>query len=236
MSPDVLCIQETKLADKAFPHAQFSDLGYESAHHGAGQWNGVAIVSRVGLDDVRRGFAEPIEPDPDCRLIWATCNGVRIGSAYVPNGREVGHEHFVYKLSWMGRLLSDVSQEWEPAARLAVLGDFNIAPEDIDVWDPSELLGSTHVTAEERDCLGALNDWGLVDVFRVYHPEEGHYSWWDYRGGAFHRKRGMRIDLILATQCLVDRSTGIVIDRDARKGTKPSDHAPVVWDVDIDDI
>ncbi len=229
--PDVLCLQETKMADVKFPAAAFATLGYEAAHHGDGRWNGVAIISRVGLDDVRAGFTPEVEPDSDTRLLWATCAGVRIGCAYVPNGREVGHDHFHYKLSWLGRLRDDLAANASPDADVVVVGDFNVAPDDRDVWDPAHFVGSTHVTPEERAALAAVQDWGLVDVFRQEHEEPGLYSWWDYRDGSFHKKHGMRIDLVLATAPLAARTEAIVIDREARKGTKPSDHAPVVWDV-----
>jgi exodeoxyribonuclease-3 len=232
-APDVLCLQETKLADSAFPAAAFGTLGYEAAHHGDGRWNGVAIISRVGLADVRAGFHEGIEPDSDTRLLWATCGGVRVASAYVPNGREVGADHFRYKLSWLARLRDDLEANADPADPVVVVGDFNVAPDDRDVWDPAMFVGATHVTPEERAALQGVEAWGLVDVFRHHHDEGGVFSWWDYRGGAFHKKEGMRIDLILATSSLVARSREIFIDREARKGTKPSDHAPVVWDVDV---
>jgi exodeoxyribonuclease-3 len=232
-APDVLCLQETKLADAAFPAAAFGTLGYEAAHHGDGRWNGVAIISRVGLDAVRAGFHEGIEPDADTRLLWATCGGVRVASAYVPNGREVGHDHYHYKLSWLARLRDDLAANADPAGDVVVVGDFNVAPEDRDVWDPAAFDGATHVTPAERAALAEVEAWGLVDVFRHHHDEPGLFSWWDYRGGAFHKKEGMRIDLVLATPSLVDRSSAIYIDREARKGTKPSDHAPVVWDVSI---
>lgn len=231
-APDVLCIQETKMADTAFPAAAFGALGYEAAHHGDGRWNGVAIISRVGLADVRAGFHEDLEPDADTRLLWATCAGIRIACAYVPNGREVGHEHYHYKLSWLQRLRDDLAANADPSDDVVVLGDFNVAPEDRDVWDPAHFVGSTHVTDDERAALRAVQDWGLVDVFRRQHDAGGLFSWWDYRGGSFHKKEGMRIDLILATEALAERSVDTYIDREARKGTKPSDHAPVVWDVD----
>lgn len=234
--PDVLCLQETKMADDAFaetfPPEVFAELGYEAAHHGDGRWNGVATISRVGLDDVRGGFAEGIEPDTDTRLLWTTCGGVRLANCYVPNGREVDHDHFHYKLSWLSRLRADLDANADPTGDVVVLGDMNIAPDDRDVWDPAAFEGMTHVTPEERAALAEVQGWGLVDVFRRHHDEGGIFSWWDYRNGSFHKKQGMRIDLVLATEALASRSREIVVDREARKGEKPSDHAPVVWDLD----
>jgi exodeoxyribonuclease-3 len=231
--PDVLCLQETKLADAAFPHMAFAALGYESAHHGAGQWNGVAILSRVGLDDPVIGFADGGEPDRDARLITARCAGVTVSSVYVPNGRAVGSEHFEYKLSWLGRLRSHLDARARPSDPLIVCGDFNVAPADIDVWDPAAFVGSTHVTPEERERLRELEAWGLVDAFRCMWPDEKLYSYWDYRAGDFHEHRGMRIDLVLVSRPLADKLTWALIDRNARKGKLPSDHAPVLVDLEV---
>jgi len=231
--PDVLCLQETKLTDDKFPHLAFHALGYEAAHHGYGQWNGVAVVSRVGLDDVVAGFGDGGEDDPDSRLVWATCGGVRVASAYVPNGRALDDDHYTYKLWWLGRLREALEADATPDSAVAVCGDFNIAPDDRDVWDPAEFEGATHVSGPERDALHALEAWGLVDVWRRHHEEGGVFSWWDYRGGNFHKGMGMRIDLVLATESVAAASTTISIDRDARKGKQPSDHAPVVVDLDL---
>ncbi len=230
VEPDVLCLQETKMADEAFPHGAFEALGYESAHHGEGRWNGVAVISRVGLDDVRPGFADGRDdPDPDARILWATCGGVRVASCYVPNGREVGHDHYHYKLDWLGRLHDDLAANTDLAAdRVAVVGDFNVAPDDRDVWSIKALEGMTHVTGPEREAVARLVDAGLVDVFRELHAEAGLHSWWDYRGGAFYKRQGMRIDLVLASAPLAAGLDFCVVDRNERKGEKPSDHAPVV--------
>jgi exodeoxyribonuclease-3 len=227
--PDVVCMQETKLADTAFPGMAFSALGYESAHHGQGQWNGVAILSRVGLDDVVMGFADDDEPDPEARLITATCGGVRVMSAYVPNGRALDHEHYQYKLRWLERLVGHLDRTADPVAPVALCGDFNIAPADIDVWDAAALVDATHVSEPERKALGRLLDWGLVDLFRQRFPDtERLFSWWDYRAGNFHKGIGMRIDLVLGSRPLVDGLEWTLIDRNARKGKQPSDHAPLV--------
>jgi exodeoxyribonuclease III len=227
--PDVVCLQETKMTDEVFPHQAFEQLGYESAHHGEGRWNGVAILSRVGLDEVVAGFEDDDAPDVDARLLWATCGGVRVASAYVPNGRALDHDHYRYKLAWLERLRENLSARYEPTDAVAVCGDYNVAPDDRDVWDPSALVGATHVSEPEREAIVALVEWGLVDVFRREHDDGGIFSWWDYRGGAFHRGMGMRIDLILATEPVARRTEAVRIDRDARKGKPtPSDHAPVM--------
>jgi exodeoxyribonuclease III len=226
--PDVLCMQETKLADAAFPAMAFASLGYEAVHHGEGRWNGVAIASRVGIDDVVAGFADDEAPDAEARLLTATCGGVRVMSAYVPNGRALDHEHYRYKLAWLGRLRRHLDAVADPSTPTALCGDFNIAPTDLDVWDPAAVHGATHVSPPEREALQTLLDWGLVDVFRDHFPDvERLYSWWDYRAGNFHKGYGMRIDLVLATPALADRTEWALIDRNARKGKGPSDHAPL---------
>jgi len=231
--PDVVCMQETKLADTAFPTLAFSALGYESVHHGEGRWNGVAILSRVGLDDIVHGFADDGDPDPEARLVTATCGGVRVMSCYIPNGRALDHDHYQYKLRWLERLRGHLDRTADPADAVAVCGDFNIAPEDIDVWDIAELAGATHVSVPERDALARLLDWGLTDVFREQHPDvERLFSWWDYRAGNFHKGIGMRIDLVLGTSSVSERTRWALIDRNARKGKQPSDHAPLVVELE----
>ncbi len=230
--PDVLCMQETKLADDAFPALTFEALGYESAHYGQGQWNGVAILSKVGLDDVVTNFAAGIEPDPDARIITATCGGVRIACCYVPNGRSLDDDHYTYKLSWLDRLLAHLDRDTSPDADVIVTGDFNIAPEDRDVYDISKFRDATHVSQPERDRLAALCRWGLSDLFRQHLPDaESVYSWWDYRAGDFHQGRGLRIDLVLGSASVAQRLEWSAVDRNARKGTSPSDHAPVLVDL-----
>ena len=232
LQPDVLCLQETKMADDAFPHEVFSNLGYESAHHGQGQWNGVAIISRVGLDDVRADFADGRpDADPYARILWATCNVVSVATCYVPNGRSLDDDHYTYKLDWLDRLAGDLDQNTSPTDDLCVVGDFNIAPDDRDVYDPKKLVNMTHTSAAEREKLAALDSWGISDLFRQHHDEAGLYSWWDYRNGDFHKRRGMRIDLILGSSSVAERTHRIFVDRNARKGKQPSDHAPVVADL-----
>lgn len=228
--PDVLCLQETKLTDDAFPALTFQALGYETFHHGQGQWNGVAILSRVGIDDPQVGFADGGDPDPEARVAWATCGGVRVASCYVPNGRSLDHDHYRYKLAWLARLRRHLTDSLDPASDVCVVGDFNIAPDDRDVWNPASLEGATHVSEPERTALAAIEAWGMTDVFRAHHPEDGLYSWWDYRGGSFHKRQGLRIDLVLASASLAARCTFSIVDRNARKGDSPSDHAPVVAD------
>jgi exodeoxyribonuclease-3 len=236
--PDVLCVQETKLADAAFPAMAFQTLGYDSASHGEGRWNGVAILSRVGLADVMQGFGQPIpetteDPtDPvESRLISATCGGVRVSSVYVPNGRSVGSEHYQFKLRWLGQLREHLQVTGDPDTPTVVCGDFNIAPEDRDLYDPSKFVGATHVSEPERAALRRLEDWGLVDAFRLVYDQERLFSWWDYRAGDFHEGRGMRIDLVLVTKPVAERVVYALIDRNARKGKLPSDHAPILVDV-----
>ncbi len=232
--PDVLCLQETKCAADAFPAAEVAELGYETAAHGDGRWNGVALLSRVGLADVRRGFAgEPGfgEPAaPEARAVGATCAGVRFWSVYVPNGRTPDDPHYAYKLRWLAALRDALAPE-VAAGPLVLAGDFNVAPTDADVWDPAVFVASTHVTPAERAALAELRALGLTDVptraLKGPHP----FTYWDYRAGMFHTNKGMRIDLVYATAGLAAGVRDAYVDRDARKGKGPSDHAPVVVDV-----
>jgi len=231
--PDVLCMQETKLADGAFPAMAFAALGYDAVHHGSGRWNGVAILSRVGVSDVVNGFCEGLEADADTRLISATCGGVCVSSVYVPNGRALDHPQYEYKLSWFERLRQHLETTAAPEQPVVVCGDFNVAPEDRDVWDPDAFVDSTHVSEPERKALRHLEDWGLQDAFRVRYPDTDRlYTYWDYRAGDFHEHRGMRIDLALMSRPLAERVTWALVDRNARKGKLPSDHAPLLIDVD----
>ena len=225
--PDVLCMQETKMKDEVFPALTFAELGYESAHFGQGQWNGVAIISKVGLTDVVNNFAKPIEPDHEARIISATCAGVKVVCVYVPNGRALDDDHYTYKLGWMKKLRQHADAIAKPSERLVIGGDFNIAPTDDDVWDVTKFDGATHVSAPERKVFVELCEWGLIDAFRELHPEPKVFSWWDYRNGSFHKGEGMRIDFLLATKSLMSQVEASSIDRNARKGEKPSDHVPV---------
>jgi exodeoxyribonuclease-3 len=231
--PDVVCLQETKLADDAFVELlgdELGDRGYAAAVHGEATWNGVAILSRVGLDDVVRGLAgAPGFPHPEARAISATCGGIRIVSVYVPNGREPDSEHYRYKLAWLAALRDLVVAGPEETI---VCGDMNIAPTDADVFDPDAYVGQTHVTAAERTALAELLGVGLRDVVRDRWPGERVFTYWDYRAGMFHQDLGMRIDLILASEPVARRVRAAWVDRHARKGSGPSDHAPVIADLD----
>jgi exodeoxyribonuclease-3 len=231
--PDVVCLQETKLADEAFAELlgdELSQRGYELALHGEATWNGVAILSRVGLEDVVRGLPDgPGFPHPEARAVAATCGGVRVVSVYVPNGRVPGSEHYQYKLAWLGALREMVASG--PDA-LIVCGDMNIAPTDEDVFDPEAYVGQTHVTAPERAALEELLAAGLRDVVRDRWPSERVFTYWDYRAGMFHQDCGMRIDLVLASAAVSERVQAAWVDRHARKGKGPSDHAPVIVDLD----
>jgi exodeoxyribonuclease-3 len=231
--PDVVCLQETKLGDEAFVELlgeQLAGRGYTVAVHGETQWNGVAILSRVGLEDVVAGLAgAPGFPHPEARAVSATCGGVRVHSVYVPNGRVPGSEHYRYKLAWLVALREMVGAGPQAAV---VCGDMNIAPADADVFDPDAYAGQTHVTGPERAALGDLLALGLRDVVRDRWPTERVFTYWDYRAGMFHQDLGMRIDLVLATAPVADRVRAAWVDRHARKGTGPSDHAPVIVDLD----
>ena len=228
-APDVALIQETKQSDAKFPFAALASLGYEAVHYGQGQWNGVAVLSRVGLEGVTRGFGDG---DGEARVIGATCAGVQVYSCYVPNGRALDDPHYDYKLRWLAAL-GEVVEQRDRSRHVVLGGDFNVAPSDLDVYDPSAFVGLTHVSAAERDALSRLEAAGLVDLTRHLHPEEPHYSWWDYRNGAFHRGWGLRIDLLFVDQALADAASSSYVDRDARKGLKPSDHAPVVGEFNL---
>ena len=242
--PDVLLLQETKLADSDAPAGAFRAAGYELAHHGEGRWNGVAIASRCGIDGVVTNFGHPLrrgetadvgddEPLAEARMIAARCGGVRVVSVYAPNGRAVGSPFYDAKLAWFDRHARWLAEAADPAEPLVLGGDFNVAPEDVDVWDPRACHGGTHVSPLEREAFARLCRWGLIDAYRLHHPEPGRYTWWDYRAGNFHKNYGMRIDHLLATRTLVQRTVFAEIDREARKGKPlPSDHAPLVIDVD----
>ena len=234
---DVLAIQETKANDSQFPMMGLNALGYEVAHRGLNQWNGVAIISRVGLADVKVGFPQmPTFGDPtvsEARALGATCGGVRIWSLYVPNGRALGDPHLDYKLDWLERLRGAAS-DWlakGPDAQIALMGDWNIAPQDDDVWDMADFAGSTHVSAPERAAFQGILDAGFTDVARPFTPGPGVYTYWDYKQLSFPKRRGMRIDFVLGSPALSARVDNASIDREERKGKGASDHAPVVVDL-----
>ena len=231
--PDVVCLQETKLADDKFAELlgkELADRGYAVATHGEAQWNGVAILSRVGLKEVAPGVAgAPGFPNPEARALAATCAGIRVHSVYVPNGRVPDSEHYRYKLAWLAALREQLAAGPEAAV---VCGDMNIAPTDADVFDPEAYIGQTHVTPPERAALAELQALGLRDVVRDRWPAERVFTYWDYRAGMFHQDLGMRIDLVLASKPVADRVRAAWVDRHARKGSGPSDHAPVIVDLD----
>jgi exodeoxyribonuclease III len=249
-APDVLLMQETKLSDEAAPVMPFAMAGYELAHHGQGRWNGVAIASRVGIVDVVTNFGDgpvvaPVggggsapaeEPGdeglgPEARMISARCGGIRVVSIYAPNGRALDTPFYDGKLAWYERLSRWLEETQDPADQVLIGGDFNVAPDDLDVYDPQAYVGATHVSAAERAALARLREWGLVDVVRPFHPEAGFYTWWDYRAGNFHKNLGMRIDHLYASRSVAERVTAAERDRDARKGKLPSDHAPLYVDL-----
>jgi len=242
--PDVLLMQETKLTDADAPVEAFRKAGYELAHHGEGRWNGVAIASRGGIAGVAANFGEPRLPAPtsdagdgqplaEARMIAAACAGVRVVCVYAPNGRTLGSPFYEAKLAWYERLARWLQDAADPGEPLVLGGDFNIAPDDVDVWDPRACHGGTHVSPPEREAFAKLCRWGLVDAYRLHHREPGRYTWWDYRAGNFHKNFGMRIDHLLATRPLAGRTVWAEIDREARKGKPvPSDHAPLLIDVD----
>jgi exodeoxyribonuclease-3 len=248
--PDVLLIQETKLSDADAPEMPMRMLGYEMAHHGEGRWNGVAILSRVGISDVVTNFGDgPVRdssagststaseddfnPFDEARMVSAVCGGVRVASLYAPNGRVVGSPFFEGKLRWFERLSRWLAETQAADAPLVLGGDYNVTPADIDVWSPAKAHGGTHVSEPEREALARLRAWGLVDTYRSLQPAAGRFSWWDYRAGMFHKNEGMRIDLLYATEPVAARVVWAEIDREARKGPPtPSDHAPVVIDLD----
>ena len=234
--PDVVCLQETKLADDAFRALLSDELqarGYQVALRGESRWNGVAILSRTGLDDVVTEFPElPGFPGPEARAVAATCGGIRVYSVYVPNGRTPDSDHYHYKLAWLAALRDIVSADRPREAGVLVCGDMNIAPADADVFDPAAYIGQTHVTAPERKALAALESVGLHDVVRDTWPDKRIFTYWDYRAGMFHQDLGMRIDLVLASDPVASRVRAAWVDRQARKGTGPSDHAPVFVDLD----
>ncbi|MEQ4207052.1 exodeoxyribonuclease III [Actinopolymorpha sp. B17G11] len=249
--PDVLCLQETKCAGDKFPGEGAIERGYQVVAHGDGRWNGVAILSRVGLEQITRGFpGQPgYAPPPDeddaalvdippvaqveARALGATCGPLRVWSVYVPNGRTPDSPHFHYKLTWLAALRDALAAELATSEAFVVAGDFNVAPTDADVWDPSVFVGSTHVTDEERGALADLRALGLDDVNPRALKYDTPYTYWDYRAGRFHKNEGMRIDLFLASRSAASRVTDAYVDRDARKGKNPSDHAPVVVDLDL---
>lgn len=234
---DVLALQETKVKDEMFPVAPFLAAGYEVAHFGLSQWNGVAIVSRVGLDDVQRTFAsQPAWGEPatvEARAIAATCGGTRVWSLYIPNGRELDDPHYAYKLAWLSQLREQAGR-WlvdDPAAQIALVGDWNVAPRDTDVWDPAFFAGKTHLSPPERSAFADFATAGYTEISRQFLPADHTYTYWDYQQLRFPKNEGMRIDFAYLSPALAARATGVEILRNERKGKGASDHVPVVVDL-----
>jgi exodeoxyribonuclease III len=249
-APDVLLMQETKVADDDVPELPFRAAGYEVLHHGEGRWNGVAMASRMGFDDVitnfgdgpvrdsRAGASPGLEEDDfnpfdEARMLSAVSGGIRFVSLYAPNGRVVDSGWYEGKLRWFERLAGWLEETRSPTEPLVLGGDLNATPSDDDVWDAVAAHGGTHVSPPERAALAKLRDWGLTDAYRLKESRPGRFSWWDYRAGMFHRNEGMRIDLLYVTKPVAERVVWAEIDREARKGPPiPSDHAPLVVDLD----
>lgn len=229
--PDLVCLQETKVTDDTFPFEEIAALGYRAEVHGQKTYNGVALLSREPVQDVRRGFSGDPVPE-EARVIAGSLRGLRVYDLYVINGKAVGDPKYDRKLAWLDALAADLAEREDPAAPLLLVGDFNITPDDRDVHDPERWAGSVHCSGPERERLHGLMGWGLQDLFRLFQEEGGHFSWWDYRGGAFHRGWGLRIDLALGSASVAARCVDVEIEREERKTStgegKPSDHAPVI--------
>lgn len=231
-APDVVCLQETKVEDSGFPFEALTQAGYHAVTLGQRSYNGVAILSRQPATEVVRGF-EDGDPDDQARAIAATIGGLRVISVYVPNGQEVGSDKYAYKLAWLSRLRAYLDRALAPSQPVVLCGDMNVAPAELDVYDPKAWGEGVLCSPPERRALAHVLDWGLRDLFRQHHSDGGHYSWWDYRGVALFKNWGLRIDHIFGTDAVSARCTGCEIDRAARKGQNPSDHAPVVVDLDL---
>lgn len=225
--PDILCLQETKVVNEDFPVEPFQALGYQCYVHGQKSYNGVAILARMAAENLVKGLPDE-GADAHCRLVAGSFGGVRIINVYAPNGGEVGSDKYAYKLDWYRRLRKLLDSALTPRDKVLLCGDFNVAPEDRDVWDPEKWRGQILFSEPEKEALKNLVDWGLTDALRMHHQESGLYTWWDYREGAFHRGWGVRIDHILVSPPLAQICSAIEIDREERKGEKPSDHAPVL--------
>ncbi len=229
--PDVICLQETKVKDEEFPYRELEDLGYFGCHFGTTQWNGVAVLSKSRADSIQIGFSSNWQ-DQEARIAAGVFGDLWIASVYVPNGRSLEDQHYQFKLKWLEELRKEVVLQRERGRSVLVAGDFNVAPTDLDVWDPVSFVGATHVSEPEREALRKIEQVGVVDIFRKLYPTQRIYTWWDFRQGAFHKGQGLRIDLVLADTDLARRASWGIVDREARKvsGFKPSDHAPVIID------
>ena len=234
---DVLALQETKTREDQFPFFRFEELGYEVAHHGLNQWNGVAIASRVGLTEVQAGFeGAPLWGESDvaeARHLGATCGGIRINSLYVPNGRQLLDPHMDYKIAWLEQL-QVAARGWANQGPCVLMGDWNIAPQDEDVWSMEFYADKSHVSPRERAAFTGVLDAGYADLVRPFHPGPKVYTYWDYQQLRFQKGRGMRIDFILGTPGFDDLVVDAAIHRDERKGDAPSDHVPVVVELNVE--
>jgi exodeoxyribonuclease-3 len=225
--PDVLCLQEIKCIDEKFPRQAFAELGYEAETFGQPTYNGVAILSREPCESVQRGFPGD-GPDAQSRLIAATVDRVRVINVYVPNGGEISSDKYAFKLDWMQRLRGFLDSACDKDSQVLLCGDFNVAPQDIDVHDPEQWRGQVLFSEPERAALEKIRQWGLIDAFRLHNSQDKQYSWWDYRAAAFRRNAGLRIDHIFVTEPLAARCSSSRIDKEPRRWERPSDHAPVI--------
>lgn len=230
--PDVICLQETKCVDESFPYQEIFDLGYYSAFYGQKSYNGVAILSKLDPADVVKGFPED-EEDSHKRLIAATIGSVRVVNTYIPNGSELWSDKFKFKLDWLQRLRRMFDDDYELNENVLLCGDFNVAPDPLDVWNPAAWEGHIHFSRPERAAIHFVKQWGFVDVFRLLNGDVREYSWWDYRAGAFQRNQGLRIDHIWTSPALAEKCTGVWIDREPRKQDRPSDHTPVIAEFEL---
>ncbi len=229
VQPDVVCLQETKANDDVFPSEPLEALGYHVAFHGQKTYNGVAILSKTPLEDVVAGITD--FEDPQARSLSATTAGIRVRCLYVPNGKEIPSDKYEYKKAWLDALIAETRGSWDPAVPTVLTGDFNITFDDRDMWDPETQRETVFHSTPERERLQALIDWGLTDAFRLHNEDAGVFTWWDYRQARFRRGMGLRIDHFLISADLVPRCTAVTVDRDERKGEKPSDHAPVIMEL-----
>jgi exodeoxyribonuclease-3 len=227
ISPDVVCLQETKTVDEKFPADALASLGYSSQYYGEKSYNGVAIVSKLPLERVQKGFKQDVEPGSK-RFIEAQIGPLRVLNCYIPNGQAVGSEKYLYKMMWLEGLLNHLKKEHDPLLPLLLCGDFNIAPEDRDIYDAADTVESIMCSTEEREKLASIRSWGLEDAFRKHNQENGQFTWWDYRMGGFRRNIGFRIDHIYCTKPAYAACRAAFIDKSPRKLERPSDHTPIL--------
>jgi exodeoxyribonuclease III len=234
VSPDILCLQEIKCIDEKFPVTEFAELGYRSTLFGQRTYNGVAILSRVESGRIQRGFAEKEFGADQARLLAVTINNLNVINVYIPNGAFVGSDKYSFKLEWLGHLREFLDAHYNAKENVVICGDFNVAPEDIDVHNPQLWEGKILCSEKERSALNRVKAWGFIDTFRLHTSDKGYFSWWDYRAGGFKRNLGLRIDHIWSSESLAKRCTKAWIDKEPRGWDRPSDHAPVIAEFDID--